>query len=104
MVKLFILIKRKGSKKFLGAIPANPGVTSSQLRTSFAKSIKPGLSFRIVSESQLRGLIVKTSPKRTRKAIRRKGIRLIRRRKKTKFKTRIRRSKNGGSVIRRRRR
>ena len=81
MAKLFILIRRKGSTKFLGAIPANPGVTASQLRTSFAKSIRPGLSFRIVTESQLRGLIVKTSPRKTRKEIRRKGIRLLRRRK-----------------------
>jgi len=81
MVRLFILIRRKGTKKFLGAIPARRGVTRKKLMNVARKQIKPGFSFSIITEAQLKkrfsNLISKRKIKRSRpkKRIRRKKVR-----------------------------
>jgi len=54
MVRFFILIKRKGTKRFLGAIPARAGITLSRLNASARKQIKKGFVFAIITEAQLR--------------------------------------------------
>lgn len=81
MVKLFIIIKRKTSKKLLGAIPAKKGATISKLKELIMKQKRAGFSARIVSEAQLKKILKRILPlkaksvmakRRTRKKIRRK--------------------------------
>lgn len=79
MVNLFILIKKKGKKGYLGAIPARPRATSKQLRSQLAKRIRPGFSFKIVSMSQLKKIVLMQRPKikrtiKKRKLTRRKKL------------------------------
>jgi len=59
MVRYFILIKRKNSKRYLGAIPARSGISLSVLRESAKKQIKPGFAYRIITESQLKRILPK---------------------------------------------
>lgn len=63
MPKLFILIRRKGSKRFLGAIPTKKGATVKKLRLLISKQIKKNLSARIVTASQLKRVIAKQAPR-----------------------------------------
>ena len=79
MARLFILIRRKGSKRFLGAIPTRKGATMASLRRVRIK----GFVFRIVTEKQLRRIILKQRPRVRRlkgKRVRRTGRRSKRRR------------------------
>lgn len=84
MGKLFILIRRKGSTRFIGAIPVKKGVSSARIKILLRKQPKLGLISRVVSETQLRRVIIATSPRvrrvRTRKRIQRRVRRKIRRR------------------------
>ena len=102
MVRLFILIKRKGSKRFLGAIPTRKGATMASLRRIMPKQIKKGFIFRIVTEKQLKMVILKQRPRRRLirkvKRARRKGLR------KRVFRRKFRRTRRRTKIIRRRRR
>lgn len=63
---LFVLVKRKGSKKFLGLIPTktrNKKLLSSKL----LNKLKKGFSFKIVSGEQAKRFIVKMRPKQKQK-------------------------------------
>ena len=71
MVRLFILIKRKGSKRFLGAIPTRKGATMASLRRIMPKQIKKGFTFKIVTEKQLKKIILLQRPRAARRLIRR---------------------------------
>ncbi len=71
MVRLFILIRRKGSKRFLGAIPTRKGATMASLRRVRIK----GFVFRIVTEKQLKAIILKQRPRTARRTIRKIRIR-----------------------------
>ena len=82
MARLFILIKKKNSKRYLGAIPAKAGVSISRLRRAVSKGIKKGYSYKIITESQLKTLIKSRIPKRRRKTRRVKRTRRYRRKKK----------------------
>ena len=94
MARLYVLIKRKGSKKWLGAIPAKSGTTKAQLKKSVSQSIKSGFSYSIVTSSQLKRLILRQSKSSTRpKRTTTKKRKVIKRRKPTKRKT-TRRKKN----------
>lgn len=77
MTRLFILIRRKGSNRFLGAIPTRKGATMASLRRIMPKQIKKGFVFRIVTEKQLKRIILKQRPRAARR-LRRKGRRLRR--------------------------
>ena len=72
MARLFVLIKRKGSKRFLGAIPAKKGATKAKLTKSLRKKLKKGFSFTIVNSAQLRKVIVRQRHRTIRKIKRRK--------------------------------
>ena len=74
MAKLYILIKRKGSKRFLGAIPTKKGTSVSKLRKIIPKQIKSGFSARIVTETQLKQIVQKMRPRKVKsRRVRRKG-------------------------------
>lgn len=96
MGRLFILIKRKGSRRFLGVIPAKPGATKTTLRRQLARKIQKGFSFKIVNIAQLKTVIKRQKPRGAR--IRRmKGKRTVRR-KKTRKKTKQKRRKQSSSI------
>ena len=83
MVRYFILIKRKSSKSWLGAIPAKRGTTMKQLQSV---PVRKGFVKRIVSEAQLKRIIAQITPRRTvkRRVVRRRPAtkkRVMRRRK-----------------------
>lgn len=54
MVQYYILIKRKGAKRWSGVIPAKKSVSLSVLKSSVAKRIKKGFTHRIITQSQLK--------------------------------------------------
>ena len=89
MARLFILIRRKGSKRFLGAIPTRKGATMASLRRVRIK----GFVFRIVTEKQLRAIILKQRPRATRRTL--KKIRRVGRKRRVRRsrKRRLRRSR-----------
>ena len=57
MAKLFILIKRKGSKQYLGAIPAKKGVTMARLKAILKRSLKRGFIAKIVTSNVVNTLV-----------------------------------------------
>ena len=64
MIKLFVAVRRKGSKRFIGAIPTRKGSTRKSLRRVLPRQLKKGFSFRIITEKQLKRLILRQRPKR----------------------------------------
>lgn len=98
MVKLFIIIKRRGSKRFSGAIPVKKGVSRAKLKKSIRNRIKKGFSFKIVTDSQLKRIIERQIPKRSIKRLRGK------KRRKGKFMKRRKRMKRKKRRIKRKRR
>jgi len=59
MSKLFIVIKRKGRKKPLGAIPANRKATRSQLKKLISKGVGNGLCARVATEREVKTMLLK---------------------------------------------
>ena len=57
MARLFVLVKRKGAKKFIGAIPTKKGATRSQIKRSISGKTKKGLITKIVTEQQFKRLM-----------------------------------------------
>ena len=80
MARLYILIKRKGSKKWLGAIPAKAGATRLRIRALMRKQLKKGFTYKIISEQALKRLT--SGVKRKRRTVRRRPVkrrRIVRR-------------------------
>lgn len=86
MVKYYILIKRKGAKKWTGAIPARRGVSLGKIKSIVSKSMRKGYSARVVSEQQLKRYLLKSAPKsalcRPIRRVKRRKKRTVKRRKK----------------------
>jgi hypothetical protein len=70
MAKYYILVKKKNSKNWLGAIPAKKGVTLKRLRKGVSGQVKKGYSYKIITSDQLKRLLKKMKPKATRKKTR----------------------------------
>lgn len=85
MAKLFILIRRKGSKRFLGAIPTKKNATRASLKKKIRKQLRSGFSARIVTENQLKQVVERMRP--------RKALKKIRKTRKRKLKSKRRRRK-----------
>lgn len=62
MTKLFIVIKRKGSKRFLGAIPTKRGSTKTKLKGTLSR-LRKGFAAKIVTAQQLKKIITLQRPK-----------------------------------------
>lgn len=88
MVKYFILIKRKASKTWLGAIPARAGVSKGKLQSTLRRQLKPGFSARIITEDQLRRLLRGRAKRATRTGLKSKRKFKFKRIKKRKVKRR----------------
>jgi hypothetical protein len=66
MSRLFVLIKRKGAKRWTGAIPARSKATIAALRKSLI-GLKKGFTAKIVNSTQLKRVLLGMRPKRTTK-------------------------------------
>ena len=91
MAKRFVIIRKKGSKRVLGAVKIKKGVTSAQVRKALSKSLKKGFRGSIVSESRLKEIIKKQAP--VRKRTRKRSKRVRKRSRKTSRKRSSRRKK-----------
>lgn len=80
-MKYYILVKKKSANKWLGAIPAKKGISLAKLRMLVNKGMKPGFSYKIISETQLRSMIRTTPTRRVRRAGKKRKI-IVRRRRK----------------------
>ena len=49
----YILIKKKGSKRYQGIVPAKKKVSKAVLRKSLKRNLKKGLTFRIITKKEL---------------------------------------------------
>lgn len=67
MARYYILLKKKGSKNYLGAIPTKKNATLKQLRLLLKKGLKKGLTGKIINTTQLKRLLRKTPKKRSTK-------------------------------------
>jgi len=85
MARLFILIKRKGSKRYLGAIPSKKGVSKVKLKRVLRKELRAGFTAVVVTPQQLKRIILRQKPKRLRR-IKRRHIKRIKRRSRKKKK------------------
>ncbi len=54
MTQYYILVKRKRTKKWSGAIPSKKGVSLSKLRSTAKKQIKAGYTYKITNQTGLR--------------------------------------------------
>lgn len=64
MVKLFIIVRKRGTKTFKAAFAARKGTTMKTLRSSVLKQIGKGFVFKIVTFSQLKRIIERHRPRR----------------------------------------
>jgi hypothetical protein len=59
----YVLIKKKGSSKWLGALPSKRGVSLLKLRKNIRRTIKKNVDYKIISENKMRTLIKKKKRK-----------------------------------------
>lgn len=78
-MKYYVLIKRKGSSKWLGAIPAKAGVSLTKLRQSIKNGSKQFM-YKIVSAAALKRQIMRMKPGMKRKVGKRRRVRKVKRR------------------------
>jgi hypothetical protein len=86
MADLFILIKRKGSNKVIGAIPIKSRANIQKMGSLVPKAIKSRFNTRIVTKTQLKALISNIKPKQSktkgRKRVFKRAKKRVRRRRK----------------------
>ena len=63
MVRLYIIVRRKGSKRFLGAIPTKADASPKAVRNIARRLIKKSLEYRVIDASQLRRLVFRMKPR-----------------------------------------
>ena len=64
MARYFIIIKRKGAKKILGAIPTKKGLSLQKVRDLARKTISKSFNYRITTETKLRKMFKKVMVKK----------------------------------------
>jgi hypothetical protein len=63
-MRYFILVKRKGARTWKGAIPAKRGCSKAKIIKSTRRSIKKGLTFKVISQKQIINFLKRLRPKR----------------------------------------
>jgi len=66
MARKFIILRRKNSKRFMGAVPIRKGASIARIKKNLSPAIKKGFAIRIVSDKQLKAIIVKQRPRKKR--------------------------------------
>ena len=74
-MRYFILIKRKTSKKWLGAIPTKKGISLNKVRSVVKSNIKQGFSYKIITDTQLKSMLKSRSRHVTRRIRKKKVVR-----------------------------
>jgi len=64
MARLYILIRKKGFKRYEGVIPAKSGISRDKIKSTLKKSLKSKYSALIVTDDQLKRILVKQKPRR----------------------------------------
>lgn len=59
----YLVLRKKNSKRYSGAIPLKKGTRVDKVRSEARKRFK-GFSFRILTETELKKLILKQKPRR----------------------------------------
>ena len=91
MVRYFILIRKKKTKQWKGAIPTRRGISLAKIKKLLRTQLRQGYQGRIVTEAQLKRLLIRTAPRRAISRRRTKRRRKVKRRKKARRKRRRRR-------------
>jgi len=86
MTRYFVLVKKRGSSSWKGAVPARKGVSLATLKRVIKKSIKKGFVAKIISEAQLKRFLLKNAPKS--RMSNGKKVRRVKRRRRTTHKRR----------------
>jgi len=70
MARYFILVKKRGAKNWVGAIPSKKNVSLAKLRSVVRKQIRKGYTFKIVTVTAMKRLLKpkRSTKKRTRKS------------------------------------
>lgn len=68
MPRYYLLIKKRTSKRWQGAVPTKRGVSLAKIKSVVRKTLRRGYSVKIVTESQLKRLLLKTAPRGSRRA------------------------------------
>jgi hypothetical protein len=64
MAQYFILIKKKGSKRWVGAIPSRKDVPLTRLRSTVKNQIKKGFIYKIINQTQLKRMFSRVLAKK----------------------------------------
>lgn len=78
-MRYYILIKKKGSGKWMGVIPAKKNVSLSKLRRTISRSIKGVYTYKIITSAQLKSMLRRMRPSRLRARVSRRSRRVSRR-------------------------
>lgn len=85
---LFVIVRRRGVKKWLGAIPGRPGIGRKKLSMFARQQVKKGFQFKIINKKQLDMLIktqgLKGLRRKVKTSVRKKKVKRKRRRRSAK--------------------
>jgi len=59
MPQYYVLVKRKGAKNWLGALPSRKGVNKEKFKTSVKQKMKKGFTYKIINSIQLKKILTK---------------------------------------------
>ena len=80
-MRYFVLVKKKSSKRWLGAIPAKANASLRELRKLLSSKLKKGFSARIITQTQLKSILKKRTKKTTKKrTVKRRKVRVRKKR------------------------
>lgn len=79
-MRKFILVRKKGGKTPIAAIPLRKNTTTTKLKKIILAVFRSGFSFRVVSETQLKRLILSKRKPTTRSRTKHKKVTRHRRR------------------------
>lgn len=63
-MKYYILVRRKGTKRWLGAIPAKSGVSLARLKQVVRRVTRPGFQAKVVTQATFKRLMTSLVKKR----------------------------------------
>lgn len=81
MGRYYVLVKRRGSRSWDGALPARPGVSLTRLKSVVRKNLKKGYAAKIVSANAIKRLIPRAAARKRRqvRSLRKHSVRRMRR-------------------------
>lgn len=65
-MRYYILVRKKGSSRYTGAIPTKKGVTVSKIKNMIRRNMNKKYAYKIVSEKQLKTMLTRLKKKHRR--------------------------------------